>query len=186
MRKNQLTSSYRRAGDWFLVDLKLKSLAQIYNSFDPSPFHERDLDDDAAEYIVEAMMELTGHNQVKLVIHEKEASSEVERTQLADAIHNYFSYRARAVRLELKEKLRFGRSSLLIGLVFLAVCFEIRALMPSDTGMFLDIAREGLMIIGWVMLWRPLEIFLYGWWPLLGNIRLYERLQSIPVDFQLQ
>jgi len=141
---------------------------------------------DAAEYIVEAMMELTGHNQVKLVIHEKEASSEVERTQLADAIHNYFSYRARAVRLELKEKLRFGRSSLLIGLVFLAVCFEIRALMPSDTGMFLDIAREGLMIIGWVMLWRPLEIFLYGWWPLLGNIRLYERLKSIPVDFQLQ
>ena len=52
--------------------------------------------------------------------------------------------------------------------------------------MFAEIAGEGLMIIGWVMLWQPLEIFLYGWWPLLGSIRLYQRLEIIPVEFELQ
>ena len=186
MRSNQLISSYRRDGNCFLVELKLKNLSQIYNSFDPSPFHERDLDDAAAQYIEEAMKELATHKQVKLVIHEREAASDIERAQLVDAIHHYFSYRARAVRLELRDLLRFGRSSLLVGLVFLAFCFQIRALLTEDLGMFAEIAGEGLMIIGWVMLWLPLEIFLYGWWPLLGRIRLYQRLEIIPVEFELQ
>jgi len=185
MRPGQLTSSYRREGDWLLVDLKLKSLSQIYNSFDPSPFHERDLDDDAAEYIEEAMKELYAHGQVKLVIHVQDKTGEKDRAQLVEALHHYFSYRVRATQLQLKEKLRFGRISLLIGLLFLAFCFEISALLKPDAGTFPQMAWEGLIIIGWVMLWRPLEIFLYDWWPLLGSIRLYKRLENIPIEFRI-
>jgi hypothetical protein len=184
MRQGPLISSYRQDGDWFLVDLNLKNLPQIYNSFDPSPFRERDLDDDAAEYIEEAMKELSKHPRVKLLIHFQEQASETDLLQLTEAVHNYFAYRARVTRLELKEKLRFGRISLLIGLLFLAFCFEISALLKGNSGTFSQIVWEGLIIIGWVTLWRPLEIFLYEWWPLLGTIRLYERLQTIPVDFQ--
>lgn len=184
MRKSQLNNSYRQEGEWRLIEVKLKSLAQIYNSFDPSPFHERDLDDDAAEYIVEAMTELKGHDSVKLLIHVQENAGEQDRSQLVNALHNYFSYRTRATRLQLKEKLRFGRISLLIGLLFLAACFEISTLLKEDTGMFSSIIWEGLIIIGWVMLWKPLEIFLYEWWPLLGKARLYQRLEKIPVEFQ--
>lgn len=184
MRKRQLTSSYRREGDWYLVDIKLKNLAQIYNSFDPSPFHERDLDDDAAEYIEEAMTELMGHPHVKMIVHVQDETQTLDRNQLVDAIHHYFSYKARAVNLQLKEKLRFGRTSLIIGLLFLAFCFEISTLLKPNTGTFSQTLWEGLIIIGWVMLWRPLEIFLYSWWPLLGKIRLYRRLENIPVEFQ--
>ena len=186
MRSNQLNSSYREEGSWRLIELKLKSLSQIYNSFDPSPFHERDLDDDAAEYIEDAMRELTGQNQVKLLIHVQESASETDRMQLVDALHNYFSYRTRATRLQLKEKLRLGRISLLIGFLFLASCFEISTLLKADTGALSPIIWEGLIIIGWVMLWRPLEIFLYDWWPLLAKIRLYQRLETIPVEFRSQ
>jgi hypothetical protein len=32
-----------------------------------------------------------------------------------------------------------------------------------------------------VALWRPMEIFLYDWWPIRGEIRLYERLAAMPV-----
>lgn len=184
MRPGQLTSTYRREGDWSLVDLKLKNLSQIYNSFDPSPFHERDLDDDAAEYIEEAMKELSKHPKVKLLIHLQESSGEIDRKQLIEAVHNYFAYRARATRLQLKEKLRFGRISLLIGILFLALCFEISTLLKPDAGTLPQMAWEGLIIIGWVMLWRPLDIFLYDWWPLVGSIRLYKRLETIPIEFQ--
>jgi len=184
MRPGQITSSYRREGGWFLVDLKLKSLSQIYNSFDPSPFHERDLDDDAAEYIEAAMRELSKNPKVKLLIHLQEPSGEMDRQQLIEAVHNYFAYRARATSLELKETLRFGRISLLIGLLFLAFCFEMSKLLSPDAGTFPQTIWEGLIIIGWVMLWRPLEIFLYDWWPLLGSIRLYKRLEKIPIAFQ--
>lgn len=184
MRSGQITSSYRQEGDWFLVELKLKSLSQIYNSFDPSPFYVRDLDDDAAKYIEEAMKELSSHEQVKLVIHVQEEAGETDRVQLVEALHHYFSYRVRATRLLLKEKLRFGRISLLIGLLFVAFCFEISALLKPEAGTFSQMAWEGLIIIGWVMLWRPLEIFLYDWWPLIGSIRLYNRLENIPVEFR--
>jgi hypothetical protein len=38
-----------------------------------------------------------------------------------------------------------------------------------------------MTIIGWVALWRPLEIFLYDWWPLRATQRLYERLSEMSV-----
>jgi hypothetical protein len=27
------------------------------------------------------------------------------------------------------------------------------------------VIREGFLIGGWVAMWRPLEVFLYDWWP---------------------
>jgi hypothetical protein len=44
------------------------------------------------------------------------------------------------------------------------------------------VAREGLTIIGWVAMWKPLDIYLYRWWPLLALRRLYQRLSAMPVE----
>ena len=41
--------------------------------------------------------------------------------------------------------------------------------------------RESLVIGGWVAMWRPLEIFLYDWWPIRAEARLYDRLGAMPV-----
>jgi hypothetical protein len=38
------------------------------------------------------------------------------------------------------------------------------------------VVGEGLVIVGWVANWRPIEIFLYEWWPMSRRRRLYERL----------
>jgi len=32
-----------------------------------------------------------------------------------------------------------------------------------------------------VALWRPLEIFLYDWWPIRAEARLYDRLGEMDV-----
>jgi hypothetical protein len=44
-----------------------------------------------------------------------------------------------------------------------------------------EILRETLAIGGWVSLWRPLEIFLYDWWPILREAHLSDRLGAMPV-----
>jgi hypothetical protein len=44
------------------------------------------------------------------------------------------------------------------------------------------ILREGLIIGGWVAMWRPMEIFLYEWWPLLRKGRLYQKLSRMHVE----
>lgn len=41
--------------------------------------------------------------------------------------------------------------------------------------------RESLLIGGWVAMWRPLEIFLYDWWPIRADARLFDRLAAMPV-----
>jgi hypothetical protein len=44
-----------------------------------------------------------------------------------------------------------------------------------------DLVREGVLIGGWVAMWRPLEILLYAWWPIQRDARLYDRLGDMPV-----
>jgi hypothetical protein len=76
-----------------------------------------------------------------------------------------------------------GRTSLVIGLVALASAIALgdflAALMKgSRIG---EIVRESLTIGGWVSMWRPLEIFLYDWWPIRNEARLSDRLVAMPV-----
>ena len=42
--------------------------------------------------------------------------------------------------------------------------------------------EESFLILGWVANWRPLEIFLYDWWPVARRRDLYRRLSSASVE----
>jgi hypothetical protein len=44
------------------------------------------------------------------------------------------------------------------------------------------VLAEGLLIIGWVALWRPVEIFLYDWWPILRQQRRFEAIARMPIN----
>jgi hypothetical protein len=44
------------------------------------------------------------------------------------------------------------------------------------------IARESLTIVGWVAMWRPMQIFLYDWWPLQKQIHLYLSLSHAHIQ----
>ena len=98
-------------------------------------------------------------------------------------MHLHFRRRADTVRRELRELMRRGRTSLLIGLVFLTLCVVMADVFAGMLrGQRLaDVLREGLTVAGWVAMWRPMEIFLYSWWPLAGDRRLYDRLSEMRV-----
>jgi hypothetical protein len=44
---------------------------------------------------------------------------------------------------------------------------------------FRKIVEESFLILGWVANWRPLEIFLYDWWPIARRRDLYRRLSAV-------
>jgi hypothetical protein len=80
---------------------------------------------------------------------------------------------------------RDGRIALLIGLGFLFCCMLLRELANSfgnDTAS--DIFGEGMLIIGWVAMWRPLEIFLYEWVPIRRRCRILAKLAEMPLIVQ--
>lgn len=177
---------YRAVDGVHLVELRLNTVQQLFSTLDPSPFHERDLDADAEEYLVASVEELPEDASAKLIVHlpAAEAARE-EARQLEASIRAYFAYRLWAARRRLRHLMRDGRVSLAVGLAFLAVCFGLRELaLGFAEGPFAAALAEGLVIPGWVAMWRPIEIFLYAWRPIRKDCRMYERLARIAVEVQ--
>lgn len=167
-----------------LIEVKITELNQLFNSLDPSPFHERDLDHDAEEFIVSWAQEHPSKHDLKLVVHLAKSPADIAdaRHLVADSIAHYFEYRAEMTLRDFKKLMREGRVSLFIGLLFLGACqFAATLLIPAASDWQI-VAREGLTIIGWVAMWKPLEIYLYRWWPLLTLRKLYQRLSRMPVE----
>ena len=166
------------------IELNLREIEQLFNTMDPSPFHEKDLDDDAAEFILSWAQEFHRPEPVDLVIHlEKLPATHNAQRVAEEAVHHYFAYRARLNELEFKRLMKQGRMSLLVGLSFLVACLLLMEFLASkyDTalpGFF----KEGPTIVGWVAMWRPLEIYLYEWWPLRRRGQVLEKLSRMPVE----
>jgi len=158
---------------------------QLFNTMDPSPFHEKDLDDDAEKFIESWAKEFPVKEPVSLVVHLRELASEQDAQKLIEkAIHHHFANRARLNELEFRQLMAQGWRSLLIGLAFLSVCLFVAAkFFPGERiGTMATILRESLTIGGWVAMWRPLEIYLYDWWPLQKRGRIFRKLAQMPVE----
>ncbi len=167
-----------------MLELRVGEINQLFNSMDPAPFRERDLDPNAEAYIVDWARETRASQPLGLSVRLGRTAATPDDTRLLhDAVHEYFRQRAEAARRRLRQLLRTGRISLLIGLSFLAVAIVvgefIAGLLPKES--YGWIVKESFVIGGWVALWRPLEIFLYGWWPIRAEARLYDRLGEMDV-----
>lgn len=178
------TSVYRREGDDTLIEIRLREARQLFHTLDPAPFREKDLDENAAAYLLEACEEAGSRRPLRLIVHlpAAESASDNART-LPDAVHHYFAYRERQLRTDLIRLLRYGLVSLVIGLLFLVACLALRrALVTRPAVIDRTIVDEGLLILGWVAMWRPMEALLYDWWPMARRRALLRRLAVIPVE----
>ncbi len=168
------------------MEVHLQELRQLFDALDPSPFRDRDLAPAAENYIVDSLKELPARAPCALVIYlDQPAGAADEEAAVGGAIRSHFARRAQVLRRDLRQLLRRGFVSLAIGLAFLVTLLLIAQLARRLTGAgtVSRIVEESLLIAGWVAMWRPLEIFLYDWWPILGELRLRERLSTVAVRF---
>ena len=178
-----LSPFYRKEGGCYLIEIKLSDVRQLFNSLDPSPFIEKDLDEDAEAYIVQTATELPIKALVKLVVHLPTAQAQAQGDELEQAVRRYFDYRYRVVGQELRQKLRNGRKSLAVGLTVLFLSIAgYKGVGSLGDEVWWGILAEGLMIGGWVAMWRPLETFLYDWWPIERRRKIYDKLRVMAVE----
>jgi hypothetical protein len=182
----------RSAGDALpprcaVVEIRVAELRQLFNAIDPSPFRQRDLDPRAEEFIVDWARDLPVDEPWGLVVHlDRPAGRADEAAALREAIHEYFGQRVVAARRRLRELFRRGRISLVIALAFLTASVAVGDAVAGylGDGRFAEVIREGFLIGGWVAMWRPLEVFLYDWWPIRAEGRLLQRLSTMPVRIE--
>ena len=167
------------------IQVKVDDVLQLFNTFDPTPFRGRDIDGDAEEFIVDWARELPRRQPIRIVIYVRDAQEQAfDSAQVEEALNRYFAYRANGCSTRLKELFRVGRVSFVIGLVVLAACLTLSHLAAAyvGDGELGGFVSEGLSILGWVANWKPMEIFLYNWWPIAQRRNLYMRLSEASVE----
>jgi hypothetical protein len=171
------------------IELHLTSVDQLFNTLDHAPFRERDLDAEAEQYIVSAAREMDARPPLAINLHLPESSAKQQPTgHIPEALNHDFAYRSEQAARELRELFRIGRRSLAIGLGVLGISVMVnqtmRTYLPNSN--FGSLVAEGFFILGWVANWRPLEIFLYDWWPIKRKRDLLRRLAAAPVEIHLR
>lgn len=170
-----------------VIEIRVDRIAQLFHTLDPFPFRERDLDREAEEYIVGWAREMPANRPFRIVVHFPDRDfNTIASTDLSEAFGRYFAGRAAALHGDLNELFRVGRRSLGIGVPILIVCLFSAHLAAGylSEAPFKRLVEESFLILGWVANWRPLEIFLYDWWPLAHRRDLYRRLSAAIIELK--
>jgi hypothetical protein len=171
-----------------VIEIRVDGIEQLFHTLDPFPFREKDLDREAEEYIVGWARELPADRLFRIVVHfpDDEAQTNLAR-DLPEALGKYFAGRAAVIQGDLNELFRIGRRSLTIGVAILIACLLASNLASGflADAPFRRMVQESFLILGWVANWRPLEIFLYDWWPITRRRDLYRRLSTAAVEKKL-
>ncbi len=183
MAREQATSGEIVAADSSVVAVYVRELDQLFDMMDPSPFYEKGLHRDAEEYIVASIKELPTKPAALVIYLEGTPGSPDECQILGDAVRKHFARQAQLLRWELRRLIRRGLISLVIGLTVLAAALSAGEALTHllGGGRAATVLGQSLHIGGWVAMWTPMEIFLYEWWPIMSDRRLYEQLSRIPV-----
>lgn len=151
----------------------------MFNSLDPSPFWDRDLDRTAAQFIEEEFSDKPSAEAWNLYVHTHEGGT--SPADLQAALENYYGRMASSAHRALREHLRSAEWTLIGGAGIFLLSMGLRTALGHLFGTLPQLLDEGLIILAWLALWRPAEMLIYGWVPLRRKQRLYERLAGIRV-----
>lgn len=170
---------YRIEESRHVIDVRLNTVDQLFDNRDPAPFRERDLDPDLVEYLVAAAEDLSSLGAFKVVfwIAQPCVPEEVQTGYRA-----HFEYELERVERRSRRQRRTGQVALVLGLVLLVALISVSELLAPASSRVIRVLREGLLILSWVVMWRPVEALIYDWLPIRRERKLMQRLHDAPTD----
>jgi hypothetical protein len=111
-------------------------------------------------------------------------ASGVDATRLALALHRQAEFRLDEQRRELRHTYRHGLKVAGIAVVLLAACIAVSSLFASDlTAGMRPLIRKtfeyGFEIVGWVMLWNPVDVLVFSPLAIRAQIRALNTLANV-------
>jgi hypothetical protein len=168
------------------MEVYLDDPGELYNSLDASPRYDRELNARTEAFIVSWADELPRGAAPSLVLHLQNCpDSPVQRAAIVRGIHQHFRQLAHLQSLALRALLGQGRITLLLGLTILTLSLMgSEALLATGASIWTQLVSQALATAGWVAMWRPLQIYLYDWWPVVRKRRDYRRLSQMPIELR--
>lgn len=165
------------------IDVRVRTTQQLFDARDPSPFRERDLDDNFVEYLLACVEEHPMKTDFKICLHIEDKPTDLDSEAIKQSIQRYFQYQANLTQGTLRSFLKRAQLFLLIGLATLFICLTIaQALRKYSSDNLLLILSEGVVIFGWVSLWKPVELIMFDWIPILEKSRIYKKISRSEIQ----
>lgn len=164
------------------IQVRVATVEHIFNPMDPTPLEERSLNPEVADWIEEWAEDLDKNDPITVEIHVADGRFAGREQAIVVGLHNHFEYREWQADRELRKLLRQGRFTLLVG-IFAFAGFNAASRLIGSSNVVVEVIHEGLAVLGWVALWKPLEILLFDWWPIRRELRACRRLAESTVTF---
>jgi len=165
------------------IKIRIRNVQQLYDALDPAPLRERALDRGVESYILAHAGKYRSADEIRLAVHFPE-SLRARADDASDAIHEHFRRGHTQGERNFRRRLRIGGLALAVAVGVLAGSFWLRSLLINiKERTLVQGLEEGLLILGWVAMWRPVEILLFEHWESHLDHTLLKRLASIPIEF---
>ncbi len=138
------------------------------------------LDGSVTAHIIAAARLVPAGAEIRMRLEVPGGAATDAQAMLRAGLRASAAYEGEAIR----ELFRWGWKVLAMALMVLTLCLTI-AIYGEDIlpGLVLPlIVQESLKIIGWAAMWKPTELFLYDWIPMLRRRNLLARLATAPIE----
>jgi len=183
LKERDSASRYRLEDGVPCVDVKINNIEQLFDNRDPAPFRERDLDPGLAEYLRDAAEDLAVARAYRIVFWLERPCPPGEIEQ---AFHAHFADVLERIQRDRRRRRRTGQVALTLAVVLVILLLSLAQLVvklvPGALGAGL---REGLVISGWVVMWRPIEVLVFDWIPVRHESRVLSKLLEASIDVRI-
>jgi hypothetical protein len=165
-----------------IIHISIRHLNELFEPLDPAPLRKRALGRSAESYLLGSVRKHRQHEPLRLLVDLPE-SLRANAKDVTEGIHEHFRVAHVQGERRFRRRIRTGGTTLGIGLAILVTSLVLKSLLAGFEGQLAQGLGEGLLILGWVAMWRPSEILLYEHWEThLGHTTL-ERLATAAVEY---
>jgi hypothetical protein len=106
--------------------------------------------------------------------------------QMTTALHRMVRLRIEQQRRQLRDTYRYGWKAAAIAVVILAICLSLSSVFTSDQGegtrpLLRKTFEYGFEIVGWVILWHPIEVLVFEPLAIRSRIAALKTLATVEV-----
>ena len=179
------------------ITLSLKTIEHLYTAPEVNPFSETEVELVGEPALVRVVKKLEpgffrGGGQIRLTIllPPDQITPDLPE-QIKAAIQRFCQAKIADNQLQIKRTLWSGLRALPLGLVFLGISMTLSAMFNSQMLTFLSeglnkLLGEGFVVIGWIVLWNPVQSFVNDWTPFWRANQVYRYIMTMDIHIQPQ